>query len=112
MEAKIEYLEIEVERTTEMVNQLRYDITIKDNLLKTFMESETESYQSSEPDTKASEEAKANADLANEFRYKVQDLEEENETLRQEYRALEQEAIDARTKESVLIENCYREIGD
>ena len=100
-----------MERTTEMVNQLRYEITIKDNLLKTFIDSESEHYSYSEDTTKANE-SKLTADLVNEYRYKIQDLEDENETLKHNYQVLEQEATDASIKESVLIENCYREIDD
>ena len=42
LEVKIEILEIELEKTSEMVNQLRYEINLKDNLIKSFIDSEIE----------------------------------------------------------------------
>ncbi len=114
LEEKIEYLELEVERTSEMVNQLRYDISIKDNLLKTFLDSESDNSFLDDTYTKQTTvSSKAGCEATvNEYKNKIQDLEEENEQLKSKYEFLEREATDLDTKESVLIENCFRELDE
>lgn len=117
LECKIEYLELEVEKTSEMVNQLRHDITCKDNLLKTFIESESDNYQNlNAPNggeaSNSSMQSKVDADLVNRYEYKIQDLETENDLLRIRYDNLEKEAIDMKTVEAVRTENSYREIDE
>jgi hypothetical protein len=109
LEAKIEFLEIEVEKTTEMVNQLRHDITIKDNLLKTFIESESDNYQYQ--NNECLPQTNIDLELLNEYKNKVILLEDENEVLKIKYECLEREATDMETKEAVFIENCLRELG-
>ncbi len=97
-----------------MVNQLRYDISIKDNLLKTFLDCESDnSYLNDTYSKEVPVSSKLKSDLTiNEYKNKIQDLEEENEQLKSKYEFLEREATDLDTKESVLIENCFRELDE
>jgi cell division protein FtsB len=97
-----------------MVNQLRYDISIKDNLLKTFLDSESDNSFLDDTYTKQTTvSSKAGCEATvNEYKNKIQDLEEENEQLKSKYEFLEREATDLDTKESVLIENCFRELDE
>lgn len=82
---------------------------MKDDLLKTFIDSEYESLPSKE-ETNTSE-IRISPERVNGYRNKIQDLEDENDLLRNKYEYLEREATDLETKESVLIENCFRELG-
>ena len=112
LEAKIEFLENEVEKTTEMVNQLRHDITLKDNLLKTFIESESDNNFQVQLDDSTAQLSKVNVDALVDYKNKILCLEDENDLLKTKYECLEMHVTDMETKESVIIENCLRELGN
>ena len=113
LEAKIEFLEIQLDKTTEMVNQLRYDITLKDQLLKTFIESEYD--ESSENELMSNHESTSrklthvNVEVLNEYKKKIQYLESENDMLRNKADYFEKETASVEAKEAEIVQNCARE---
>jgi hypothetical protein len=119
LEVKIEILEIELEKTSEMVNQLRYEINLKDNLIKSFIDSEIEdelSHAANEENNANSDDLKPkkiydlNNETVNEYLKKISYLEQLNETLRCKAEYFEKETIDLETKESLLIENYHKDL--
>ena len=120
LEAKIEYLELQLEKTTEMVNQLRHDINLKDNLLKTFLdcESDSNSYSLNDSASETNNNKKLNNkhfnnknDQLNEYKKQIADLQDENDLLRDKADYFEKETFALESKESTLLENCFRELG-
>lgn len=111
LEVKIEYLELQLEKTSEMVNQLKYDITLKDNLLKSFLDSEFDSSQYALNELAAKKSiSEASEEKLNEYKKKLVELEDENDFLRNRADYFEKETAELEKKESVLIENCFREL--
>ena len=94
-----------------MVNQLRHDITLKDNLLKTFIESESDNNFQVQLDDSSAQLSKVNVEALVEYKNKILCLEDENDLWKTKYECLEMHVTDMETKESVIIENCLRELG-
>lgn len=120
LEEKIEFLEEELIKTNDMVNQLRYEIQLKDNLLKSFIESEQDSIpEKASPDnfnnnqnyiSKRTHEI--HFETINEFKRKIEYLEEENDQLRTKAVFFEKETSDLELKESNLIASCFKELEE
>ena len=121
LEEKIEYLEEELVKTSEMVNQLRYEIQLKDNLLKSFIDSEQDVLsddssnelvinlnQSYNP-KKINE---INVETLHEYKRKIEYLESENDQLRNRAEYFEKETVDLEFKESSLIVNSFKELEE
>ena len=79
LDEKEKDLESELDKTSEMVNQLRHEITLKDNLLKTFIESEND-YE--EQTRSRNNKHLITAETVSEYKKKINFLENENEQLR------------------------------
>jgi trafficking kinesin-binding protein 1 len=122
LESKIEILEVELDRTTDMVNQLRHDIVLKDNLLKSFIEFESEAFTDEQvyrdPMVKrAYGDAAASNEQVKDCKRRIRDLEYENQMLKSRNEAYESEDFvhsssfgKANVKSSH--ENCLKEIGN
>lgn len=117
-EEKIEYLERELEKTTEMVNQLKYQIQLKDNLLKIY-ESDQETLcdeNLTQTCTKTTYTSKRvneiNLETLHDFKRKIEYLEDENDKLRNRAEYYQKETADLESKESSLIQNCFKELED
>jgi hypothetical protein len=115
LESKIEFLELELEKTGEMVNQLRYEINLKDNLLKTFIDSEYDEYISDKDQTSDDLESRkvtfVNQGLLNEYKKKIEYLENENDILKSKADCYELQNFNLQIKEAELIKNSAREYG-
>lgn len=112
LEVKIEILELELEKTSEMVNQLRYEITLKDNLLKSFIEFENESDYGYEESSKykSGKLYDVNNQTLADYKKKITFLEDENDMLRNKAEFYERETAELETKENEIIQNCFREL--
>ena len=107
LELKIELLESELDKTSEMVNQLRHEITLKDNLLKTFIESEND-YE--EQTRSRNNKHLITAETVSEYKKKINFLENENEQLRNKADYFEKETKELEMKESLAIQNYESEL--
>ena len=112
LEVKIEILEIELEKTSDMVNQLRYEITLKDNLLKSFIEFENESDYGYEESSKykTGKLYDVNNHTLADYKKKITFLEDENDMLRNKAEFYEKETAEMEAKENEIIQNCFREL--
>ena len=95
-----------------MVNQLRYEITLKDNLLKSFIEFENESDYSYEESSKykSGKLYDVNNQTLADYKKKITFLEDENDMLRNKAEFYERETAELETKENEIIQNCFREL--
>ncbi len=102
-----------MEKSAEMVNQLRYDISLKDNLLKTFLDSEYEEAQrEAEADADRNRKFTSNTvsvEILNEYKKKIEYLENENDMLRNKADFFEKETSNLEARESETIGNYIRE---
>jgi chromosome segregation ATPase len=113
LEIKIEFLELQLEKSADMVNQLRYDISLKDNLLKTFLDSEYEDAQRElDEHAGAADKRKpsaVNVEILNEYKKKIEYLENENDMLRNKADFFEKETSNLEARESATIGSYIRE---
>jgi hypothetical protein len=119
LEVKIEFLEQQLDKTSDMVNQLRYDITLKDQLLKTFLDEEeyeqTEDEDGSWPRQRRQISGLPDAsnvssvEILNEYKRKIEHLESENDMLRNKADFFEKETVNLEAKESAVASECARE---
>lgn len=121
LEEKIESLEEELIKTNDMVNQLRYEIQLKDNLLKSFIESEQDGIldDTSLKFVETSNNNKSyisnrtnetNFEILNEYKRKLEYLEEENDQLRTKAVYFKKETSDLELKELNLVASCFKEL--
>jgi chromosome segregation ATPase len=108
LDAKIEFLENELQKTTEMVNQLRHEINLKDSLLQSFIDSDANSQTENELDTYKAINEKNNS-ILNDNKKKINNLESENNSLRNKAEFLERESQQWAIKESTLIDSFSKE---
>lgn len=112
LDSKIEFLEKELHETVENVNQLRYEIVLKDNLLKTFIESENESSLESQHfdvDNNHRPE-RGDSEALSMCKKRIIALEDENDTLRDKAEYFEREAAELETKRQILVNATSREL--
>ena len=124
LELKIEFLELQLEKTTDMVNQLRYDLSLKDNLLKTFLDAEYEDNCRLQEEEEEEERAEAagpdrgrrgggggvNSETLNEYRKQIECLEDENDLLRSRADYFEKESSSLKTRHAETALSCAREL--
>ncbi|KAM9724547.1 trafficking kinesin-binding protein 1 isoform 2-T2 [Menidia menidia] len=111
-----EYLEEQVEHIREEVSQLRHDLSMKDELLQfyTHAAEESEGESSSSTPVRPSE-ANVSAPAVfplDSLQKKLQDLEDENKSLRSAANRLETETICYEEKEQQLVNDCVKELRD
>jgi trafficking kinesin-binding protein 1 len=119
LESKIEILEVELDRTSDMVNQLRHEIVLKDNLLKSFIEFESEAYCEEQVHRDALAKhahggTVTSNEQVNEYKRRIRDLEHENRVLKSQdevYDFVHSSSFGKKDEKSSH-ENCLKEIGN
>lgn len=105
LETRIEILEEQLEKATDMVNQLRHEITLKDDLLTSFIELDNGSDELNF--FKKDKEKGGNVDSL----YKtITRLENENYLLKNDANYLKEETLELERKEQMLVDNCVNEL--
>ncbi|XP_073667760.1 trafficking kinesin-binding protein 1 isoform X3 [Paramisgurnus dabryanus] len=110
------FLEEQVEQIREEVSQLRHDLSMKDELLQFYTSAAEESDGDSASTTPIrrndSSLCMSNYLPLDSLQKKLQDLEEENISLRSEANHLETETISYEEKEQQLVNDCVKELRD
>lgn len=110
------FLEEQVEQIREEVSQLRHDLSMKDELLQFY----TSAAEESDGDSASTTPIRRNDSSLcmpnylplDSLQKKLQDLEEENISLRSEANHLETETISYEEKEQQLVNDCVKELRD
>ena len=121
LDNRIEYLERELEETVESVNQLRHEIVLKDQLLKTFIDSELDNNTNNnslddDETTKLPSQKQPKSllrdetGLLDEYKRKVIELEDENYTLRHRADQCERELTNLEDSQSIMSKSCRKDL--
>ncbi|XP_051894329.1 trafficking kinesin-binding protein 1-like [Pristis pectinata] len=111
-----EYLEEQLQRTTEEVAQLKHEVSMRDDLLQLY----TNSTEESEPSSSCGTPLRRNESSVSLQSYlhlemlqqKLRNLESENHRLKHKALQLSTETLEYENKEEELVMNCVKELGE
>lgn len=109
LNTKVDSLEEQLHQATDKINQLKHVLCVKDALLQAYVQEECDSSES--PVQEGSKFGTAAVSVAA-LQKKVHSLEAENIQLKVETAQLSNETVDYEERESDLIQDCVRQLGE